>query len=181
MPLYNIKETPKGQVFISYKMAGETLASFLDRLRLENNFAPELPMTYAGRLDPMAEGEMIVLTGECCKEKDEYLGRDKMYELKILLGVQTDTLDMLGLVENIDIKNFSEQEIRSVIEKIKNIQELPYPKFSSKTVAGKSLLAFARQNIPTETIYKQVSLSDVQIIEIKKEIPANTIGKSMLF
>lgn len=30
-------------------------------------------------------------------------------------------------------------------------------------------MTFARQNIPTETLYKQVSLSDVHILEIKKE------------
>ena len=53
--------------------------------------------SFAGRLDPMARGKMIVLQDEECKNQDLYCGLDKTYEFSILYGFQTDTYDVLGL------------------------------------------------------------------------------------
>jgi len=66
-------------------------------------------MTYAGRLDPLAEGLLLVLTGEECKNKEKYLGLDKEYEVDVLFGFATDTYDILGKV--LSAKNYSKSEI----------------------------------------------------------------------
>jgi tRNA U55 pseudouridine synthase TruB len=44
-----------------YKNVGETPLECLERFRVENSEYKDVPMTYAGRLDPMAEGVLIVL------------------------------------------------------------------------------------------------------------------------
>ena len=49
------------------KQIGETPLEALEKVRREHGFDANLPMTYAGRLDPMAEGLLIVLVGEECK------------------------------------------------------------------------------------------------------------------
>ena len=69
-----------------YKKIGQTPLMALENLRFENPEWVDLPMTYAGRLDPTAEGLLLVLVGEDCKEKDKYLGLSKEYELSILFG-----------------------------------------------------------------------------------------------
>ncbi len=84
---------------ITYKKLGETPLECLERARIEQNIDLSIPMTYAGRLDPMAEGLMILLAGEECKNKDKYLGFDKTYEFEVLVGFETDTYDLLGLVK----------------------------------------------------------------------------------
>ncbi len=80
-----------------YKKEGETPLETIEGFKKENPEYSEQKMTYAGRLDPMAEGVLIVLVGEECKNKDKYLGLDKEYEFEILWGFETDTYDILGI------------------------------------------------------------------------------------
>ena len=59
--------------YVLNKEIGETPLECMERFRLSKGLDPLLPMTYAGRLDPMAEGVLLVLVGEECKNKDKYL------------------------------------------------------------------------------------------------------------
>jgi tRNA pseudouridine55 synthase len=55
-------------------------------------------LSYAGRLDPLAEGELLVLVDQECNEREKYLGFDKTYIVDVLFGVATDTGDVLGKI-----------------------------------------------------------------------------------
>lgn len=97
------------------KMVGETPLETINRFRDENKKEnPELdflPITYAGRLDPMAEGLLILLVGDEVKNKEKYLDLPKTYEFEVLWGMGTDSLDLLGLVE-FKIQNFTPLETK---------------------------------------------------------------------
>jgi len=139
-------EMPSG-VLMWYKKLGETPLQALDRLRLEKPEYKDAVLSYAGRLDPMAEGLLIVLVGEENKKREQYLGLDKVYEAEILFGIDTDTHDVLGLVKSIsEPHNFDELEtkIREVINNFPKQITLKYPHYSSKTVNGKALHEYAR-------------------------------------
>ena len=137
-------------------------------------------MTYAGRLDPMASGEMLVLWGEACKEKDLYLGRSKEYIVDILLGVQTDTADMLGLATKVSFREVLEADMRGAVQKISAITKLPYPAYSSKTVDGVPLWVSAREGKETELIEKEVALSDVVLLDIQKKKLVDCIDENIV-
>lgn len=148
MSAHNTQKIPNSQsvsvVFPLYKKAGETLAELIARFRLEQSFNESLPITYAGRLDPMAEGLVILLIGEACKQKDQYLGLDKTYIFEVLFGVATDTFDMLGLVtKDKEMKPMAEQ-IEKAVEEVKKIKTFSYPPYSSKPVAGVPLFVHAK-------------------------------------
>ena len=84
-------------VFVN-KQPGETPLEALARYRATRpDLVATTPMTYAGRLDPMASGTLLVLVGDECKNKDAYLGLDKEYEIEVLFGISTDTQDALGI------------------------------------------------------------------------------------
>lgn len=87
-----------GMRFLLYKNPGETPLTALKRLRYLAQISSDIPLTYAGRLDPLAEGLLIVLGGEECKKKEQFLAVDKVYECTVLLGFATDTGDVLGLL-----------------------------------------------------------------------------------
>ncbi|PJB50144.1 MAG: pseudouridine synthase, partial [Chloroflexi bacterium CG_4_9_14_3_um_filter_45_9] len=53
---------------------------------------------HTGTLDPIATGLMIVLTGKRTKEASSFLGLDKSYEVKSILGIETDSFDSQGEV-----------------------------------------------------------------------------------
>ncbi len=83
--------------YVIWKNLGETPLEALERLALEESIPKEIPLTYAGRLDPAAEGLLIVLAGEECKKKEEYTKLSKTYMAEILVGVSTGSHDLLGI------------------------------------------------------------------------------------
>lgn len=141
-----------------YKNVGETPLECLERFRVENSEYKDVPMTYAGRLDPMAEGVLIVLAGEECKKKDEYLGLDKEYIFEVLFGIQSDTYDILGIPKNVEEKDF---DIKSFVGK--RIQE--YPAYSSRT------FQMAREGMEFEPMTKEVEIYRLEKLE-EREISA---------
>lgn len=152
---------------------GETPLECLERLRLENPKYEDIKMTYAGRLDPMAEGEMLVLVGEECHDKEKYLGLDKEYEFEVLFGFQTDSYDILGL-PYLDVESPSdydvarhEEKIQRFLKSVKGKQIQKYPPFSSKTVEGKQLFELAKAGKLDESQLpeRQIEIYEVELLK----------------
>ncbi len=97
------------------------------------------PLAYAGRLDPMASGKLLVLIGDECKQQTNYHNLDKGYDFSVLCGVATDTADVLGLIQKIEVPTLALATLPNLLTELTGPVELPYPHFSSKTVNGKPL------------------------------------------
>src|SRR3990167_5802419 len=95
-PDSTIKRNSSGAVLNLYKKLGETPRERLERLRVEKPHYAHEVLSYAGRLDPMAEGGMLCLVGSANKHREEYLNLSKEYTLDVLFGFSTDTYDILG-------------------------------------------------------------------------------------
>lgn len=151
-------------VILVNKQIGETPLECLERVRIQEEIRTEVPMTYAGRLDPMAEGLLIILVGDVCKDKEKYTKMDKEYEVEVLFGISTDTYDTLGLIDKVEKKSFDSIDFQKY--KGKFIQE--YPAYSSKTVNGKQLHTYAREgNLPEEMPTKEVEIYLIEQIGSK--------------
>ena len=99
-----------------------------------------VPLSYAGRLDPMASGKLLVLIGDECKQQERYHGLDKCYEFSVLLGVSSDTGDVLGRLQiESTVPTVTAADLRSAARTLTGNITLPYPHFSAKTVKGKPL------------------------------------------
>ena len=166
-------------VHVLYKNLGETPNECILRFKKDNQEYAESPMTYAGRLDPMAEGLLLVLSGEELKNKDEYLGLQKTYEFEILWGFQTDTLDVLGLVESkkSKVESVEEKEIQQYLKNSIRKFEQNYPAYSSKPVSGKSLFEWAREGKLGEI---EIPLHVVEIFESEHLSRKTISGKELL-
>lgn len=144
------------------KIIGETPLQAAERLRKKLSLPADISLAYAGRLDPMASGKLLILIGEECKKQTEYHNLDKTYEVEILLGVSSDSGDVLGLLTLGNQQIVTEEEVLAVFENIPRNITLPYPHFSAKTVQGKPLHTWTLEGkleeitIPekTSTIYK---------------------------
>lgn len=146
-------------MFLVNKQVGETPLEAMEQFRREN-----IPMTYAGRLDPMAEGLLIVLAGDECKEKEKYTALDKVYETEIVLGYATDTYDVLGLVRG-EGRNVDGPINDDFLAKFVGTFKQEYPPYSSKPVAGKPLFQYAREGT-LDTI--EIPVNQVTIFSIEK-------------
>lgn len=172
-----------------WKRVGQTPLELLKEIRLNNPSLKNEILSYAGRLDPMAEGEMLILVGKKeNKEREKYLNFDKEYEAEILLGFSTDTHDLLGLVtRQADFARLKKENANLLEEKMKKIlsdliekKEQKYPVFSSKTVSGRPLFDWYKSGeikkieIPSHEIkIKEIRLLSISFIsseEFKKNI-----------
>lgn len=154
-------------VFEVWKNSGETLADLLIRFRQARSFSETEKITYAGRLDPMASGVVILLVGQARFEKEEWNAKKKTYMIDILLGIETDTLDMLGVVTKVGIERRENDEIEKVLIDMKSITSLPYPMYSSRPVGGVPLFVHARRGTEALPPLKNVQIYDVDCIGIE--------------
>ena len=156
-------------IYPIHKERGETLAVLLERFRREYSIGDDIKLTYAGRLDPMAEGIVLVLAGESRFEKDALLGLPKTYEVDVILGIATDTQDTLGFITATADKEIDEASVRTVLDAMQSIVSLPYPLYSSVPVAGKPLFVHARAGTPVVVPIKKVTIHSTVLVSITKE------------
>lgn len=166
-----MKKDKLSEIFNVYKPIG---ISPLDAINLLKEKYPELKsnkMTYAGRLDPMAEGALLILAGNAVYEKEKYLKFDKEYEGEILFGFETDTYDVLGLPKKDQFPPTpSRQHLDGVLKKFEGDTYLPLPPFSSYKIKGKPLFQWAREKkigeieIPT----RKTKINSAKILGVDK-------------
>lgn len=129
------------------KEVGQTPLVCAENWRAAHPEYADAPLAYAGRLDPMASGKLLILIGEECKQQKTYHGLDKRYEFSVLLGVSSDTGDVLGrLFAAATVPETSAERLYSVANSLTGEITLPYPHFSSKTVQGKALHTWTLEN-----------------------------------
>ncbi len=152
------------------KPVGETPLECLKRFKIYNPEYKDLPMTYAGRLDPMAEGLLLLLVGEECKKKGDYLYLPKEYEIEVLFGFETDTQDVLGLCRAVLHKEKvmfrTALHITEIINALETVKNLPqkYPAYSSKTFEGKPLWQWAREGEEKE-VESNAKITNIEFLE----------------
>lgn len=152
------------KVICIWKPVGFTPLQAIFKFKKKNPEYKQDNISYAGRLDPMAEGILVLLVGDENKNRDKYLGLDKEYETEIVFGVSTDTFDSLGLITKINIKEVSKNEIEKTLVKHKGKQKQTYPPFSSKTVDGKPLYWWSREKKLNEI---QIPVREIDVYTIK--------------
>jgi len=144
-----------------YKPVNLTPFQVIQQLREQYPEYKDKKIGYAGRLDPLAHGVLVLMIGEATKEREKHQALTKEYEFEALFGIETDSYDVLGLLRNLQTgkmpEDFEKQISEFIKKKIGN-QMQTYPPFSSKAVEGKPLFWWAKQNriseitIPTREI-----------------------------
>lgn len=142
-----VRKSQAGQVLNLYKQMGETPRERLERLRAQKPHYEHEVLSYAGRLDPMAEGVLLCLVGSANKRREAYLELSKEYVLDILFGFSTDTYDILGrIMDTGDASDIKRSVVQKSLNEFRGRIDQEYPPYSSKTVEGKSLFEWARNN-----------------------------------
>ncbi|MCR4310999.1 MAG: hypothetical protein NUV54_00285 [Candidatus Taylorbacteria bacterium] len=169
----------------TFKRVGETPFEALKRLREEQPDLKNAVLSYAGRLDPMAEGKMLVLVGDENNHRDKFMVFDKEYIATFLVGVGTDSYDALGLIEKEGEQNVSRARIEASFEKVRVLRKQTYPWFSGQTVDGIKLFehykngnrTITRPTLPVEI--KEATLVDVETVPVEEvsEYVKESIGK----
>jgi tRNA U55 pseudouridine synthase TruB len=150
-------------MIIDYKKnIGESMLSVVDRFKKEYMLDKNEKVAFAGRLDPIAFGIVRLLSGIDRMCMDLMCTHDKIYTFDVIEGFNTDTYDILGLVNNIC-------EYKENIFHTEKIIEQEYPIYSSKTVDinGRMVRLWdAAKNNMLENI--KIPTKEVKIYYVKK-------------
>lgn len=125
-------------IYNLYKNPGETPLERIGRFVKTDPKLEEEKMCYLGRLDPLAEGILLVASDKDIKKREELLKLDKEYEFTAVFGFATDTYDVMGKISNVkNTEGLSEMDLIKVCKLYEGEREQEYPKYSSKYLSGK--------------------------------------------
>ena len=120
---------------------------------------------HTGTLDPDAEGVLVVCLGKGTKLVDMLSRGTKTYEAVLMLGCVTDTQDTSGTVLREYEVGVSPEEAEAAVLSFEGPHMQVPPMYSALKVDGKKLVDLARRGIEVERKAREVTFSDIEILE----------------
>lgn len=120
---------------------------------------------HTGTLDPIATGVLVLCVGEATKAVELLTAMDKEYIAEVMLGVETDTLDITGKVLNEEKVDLEKNTIINVLNSFKGRYYQEVPIYSAVKVKGKKLYEYARNGENIELPKRLVSINSIELID----------------
>ena len=119
---------------------------------------------HTGTLDPMATGVLVLCLGNALKVCEIITANDKEYIAKVILGIETETLDTTSPIINTKKTNITKEKIEKVLNSFKGSYLQEVPKYSAVKINGKKLYEYAREGKEIELPKKMVTIYDIQLV-----------------
>lgn len=152
-------------LLLSDKPTAMTSHDLVDRVRRRIG---QREVGHAGTLDPLATGLMVLLLGEATKLSDYVLNDHKSYEVKVRLGLETDSWDIDGEVVNSSPIQANTEQVREKLPSLEGELELPVPMFSAVKRGGKKLYELAREKQEVELPLRKMEFWDVKLLSVSE-------------
>ena len=120
---------------------------------------------HCGTLDPLATGLLPISIGEGTKFSNYLTDKDKLYEVVIKFGLETDTGDITGKIVSKSQKSYSLSSLETEVKKIEGFQDQLPPMYSALKVKGKPLYYWARRGVFLSRKERKINVSEVTLIE----------------
>ncbi len=122
---------------------------------------------YAGTLDPLATGLMLIGVEKGTKQLAGLIGLDKEYVAEILLGEQSATGDAEGaiLAERAYMRDCDEEKLTDILTRMVGEHELPVSPYSAIKVGGVRMYKKARKAAQKGEIITDVPIRRMVVYE----------------
>jgi len=168
------------KVVTIYKKIGMTPLEAIQAYKLKHPEYKDAKMAYAGRLDPMAEGLILVVVNNENKKIMKYISNEKEYQAQILFGFETDTYDVLGIAKKAKEQGIDLDELKELVKGMPGQYDQKLPGYSSYNYKGKPLFWYARNNkLPKKMPVNRIVVKEAKINSIE-EIEEGIILKRIL-
>lgn len=159
----------KDYIYLINKKSGISSFKAINNIKFENkNIISKIG--HAGTLDPMAEGLMITMINGATKLSDILMHQDKIYNVFMILGYETDTLDLEGKIINVSDNITDNNSIINIIKSFINETKQIPPKYSALKINGKKLYELARKNIDIDIKEREIKIYEINNIQIHDDI-----------
>lgn len=120
---------------------------------------------HTGTLDPIATGVLVLGVNNGCKIIELLTSDSKIYEAEVIVGIETDTLDITGeILKTYNIENLESNVLKEVLASFKGKYLQEVPKYSAIHVNGKRLHEYARNNEQVVLPKREVEIYSIDLI-----------------
>ncbi len=127
---------------------------------------PGIKVGHTGTLDPIATGVLPICIGKATKLSEELLSENKVYKVKMLLGVETDTYDITGKIVFANTLNEDEIYIKERIKRfIGKSSQIP-PIYSAIKIKGKKAYEYARNGENVFLKPREIEIFNIDDIDV---------------
>ena len=125
---------------------------------------------HTGTLDPLATGVLVLPIGRALKVSELLTSNTKEYIAEVILGYETDMLDITGTEIKRNIPNVTKEELLKVLKSYIGKYNQEVPLYSAVKVGGKKLYEYARSGTPVIPPSKEVEVYSLELISDLKHI-----------
>lgn len=121
---------------------------------------------HIGTLDPLATGVLVLCINRATKLVELLIDEDKEYIAEVILGIETDTLDIDGkVIRQVNVKEIDNDKIKEALNNFKGTIKQEVPLYSSVKLKGKRLYKYARENKKVTPPTRKVNIKELELIE----------------
>ena len=125
---------------------------------------------HTGTLDPLATGVLVLPIGRALKVSELLTSNTKEYIAEVILGYETDMLDITGTEIKRNIPHVTKEELLKVLKSYIGKYNQEVPLYSAVKVGGRKLYEYARSGIPVTPPSKEVEVYSLELISDLKHI-----------
>lgn len=119
---------------------------------------------HTGTLDPLATGVLVVPIGRALKISELLTSDKKEYIAEVILGYETDMLDITGTETKRNIPNVTKEELEKVLKDYTKKYFQQVPMYSAVKVGGRKLYEYARKNEQIIPPSKEVEIYSLELL-----------------
>lgn len=125
---------------------------------------------HTGTLDPIATGVLVLPIGKALKISELIVSEDKEYIARVIIGYETDTLDVTGEKTHEKKIKITRDDVLKVLDSFKGKIKQQVPKYAAVKINGKKLYEYAREGIDVELPVREVEIYELELISEIKEV-----------
>lgn len=164
MMIPNREQMEEGEMLLVLKPKGWTSFDVVNKIRCIFHIQK---VGHAGTLDPMATGLLVVCTGKKTKGIDQYVGLEKEYNVRMMLGAHTESYDAeTPIIARHTTEDVTEEIVRTVLQSFVGHQVQLPPMWSAVKVRGKRLYKYALKGQEVERTPREVFIRSIQPLEV---------------
>ena len=125
---------------------------------------------HTGTLDPLATGVLVLPIGRALKVSELLTSNTKEYIAEVILGYETDMLDITGTEIKRNIPSVTKEKLLKVLKSYIGKYNQEVPLYSAVKVGGRKLYEYARSGTPVIPPSKEVEVYSLELISDLKHI-----------
>ena len=119
---------------------------------------------HTGTLDPLATGVLVICLGKALKVCELITDYKKEYIADVIIGYETDMLDITGIKIKENPIDITKQQVEEVLKSFLGESKQEVPIYSAIKVKGKKLYEYARNGEKVELPVKDINVYELELL-----------------